>query len=193
MSISRLYENTWKYDSDANDFNAKVGRILTHGVDTQKSLKQSFHHKATSSASGSPTATQRSATSDSPARQTSGGSSPSQMDRYAVVDEKGNLIRNALDPKSTTALSTGLAMTQRAETELTQNQRSMHLWRRLNPGCVESTTRTPQSTMHEAYNYDKAANDVIDPLDKTAHLKKTEFSEYTEVKLRVMHHLKNAC
>jgi hypothetical protein len=51
--------------------------------------------------------------------------------------------------------------------------------------CVEETTRMPISTMKDHF---RPIADAGSP-DRTAHLKKTEFSEYTEVKVRVMNQL----
>lgn len=44
---------------------------------------------------------------------------------------------------------------------------------------MEETLRLPHSTMHEVYQYDR---DQLDTslFDATFHLKKTEFSEYSE-------------
>ena len=67
--------------------------------------------------------------------------------------------------------------------------RSMHLWRRLNPGCVEETTRLPRSTFTDHFGSKSGVLDAEVP-DKTHHLKKTDFSEYTEVKLKIMQNLK---
>ncbi|KXZ41114.1 hypothetical protein GPECTOR_777g956 [Gonium pectorale] len=86
---------------------------------------------------------------------------------------------------------------QAACAALTPTERSMTLWRRLNPGCVEQTTRMPKSTFRDHFRSGTAPPpgggpvEAVDVLDKTNHFRKTDFSEYTEVKLRLMQHLKS--
>jgi hypothetical protein len=66
------------------------------------------------------------------------------------------------------------------------SQRSMTLWERVSPGMLPDTTRTPQATTAEAFA-DEAH--LLEPVDFTHHLKRTDFAEYTECKLRHMHHI----
>ncbi|MEW5316200.1 MAG: hypothetical protein WDW38_007584 [Sanguina aurantia] len=65
-------------------------------------------------------------------------------------------------------------------------QRSMHMWRRLNAGCVEATTKSPISTFQAHYQY---TPERLEPTDFTRHLTKNDFTEYSEVKLKLMKHL----
>lgn len=52
----------------------------------------------------------------------------------------------------------------------------------------EPSLRVPVPSMKDHYQYDPA---TVERPDKTQHLKKNDFSEYMEVKLRLMHHLAN--
>lgn len=60
-------------------------------------------------------------------------------------------------------------------------QRSMHMWRRVNPGCVEVNTKWKDPTYKEHY-----ANKTKDAekQDRRYYLQKTDFSEYTEAKVK---------
>lgn len=218
MSVSKLFENTWSYDRNADDFNAKVGRILTSGMDYGTLRTASGGGGAAGTGAGyagvaglgggsggsvgkfasghgsqSNGRVLLSNNDDKAATVRSTGSAGSSGQRFALVDENGHVVRNAPEKQTLSSQQAGTSPSRRsAITKMTSTERSMHLWRRLSPGCVESTTKTPESTMHDHFQYDKNLNSVIDPLNETYHLKKTEFSEYTEVKLRVMHHIKNS-
>lgn len=72
---------------------------------------------------------------------------------------------------------------------MTAHQRSMALWEKVSPGMMPDTTATPPATTDEAYRYEAH---LLEPVDFTHHLKRTDFAEYTECKLRHMHHLKAA-
>lgn len=72
---------------------------------------------------------------------------------------------------------------------MTAAQRSMALWERVSPGMMPGTTKTPAATTAEAYAYYAA---MLEPVDMTHHLKRTDFAEYTECKLRHMHHIQAA-
>ena len=72
---------------------------------------------------------------------------------------------------------------------MTASQRSMALWEKVSPGMMPDTTATPAATTDEAYRYEAG---LLEPVDFTHHLKKTDFADYTECKLRHMHHLKAA-
>ena len=58
----------------------------------------------------------------------------------------------------------------------------------MNAGCMENTTILPNSTMKDHF---KLKAEDMQPVDKAVHLKKTDFSDYTEAKLKVMQHIKN--
>ncbi len=55
--------------------------------------------------------------------------------------------------------------------------------------CVSETIRTPKSTFKDHFG-PKADQPDADKVDKAYHYQKTDFSEYTEVKLKLMNHLK---
>lgn len=54
---------------------------------------------------------------------------------------------------------------------------------------LPETSTTPQSTTAETHAYNTT---LIEPVDFTHHLKKTDFAEYTEAALRGMQHIKAA-
>lgn len=56
-------------------------------------------------------------------------------------------------------------------------------------GMLPDTSATPLATTAEAHKFEPA---LVEPTDFTHHLKKTDFSEYTEAALRHMHHIKAA-
>jgi hypothetical protein len=66
------------------------------------------------------------------------------------------------------------------------SQRSMALWQRVSPGMLPDTTKTPPATTAEAFAYEPA---LLEPLDVTHHLKRTDFADYVECRLRHMHHI----
>lgn len=67
--------------------------------------------------------------------------------------------------------------------------RSMAIWKRISPGMLPGTSATPKSTTGEAHTYDPS---LLEPVDFTHHLRKTDFAEYTEATLRGMQHIKAA-
>ncbi|KAJ9515770.1 hypothetical protein QJQ45_008668 [Haematococcus lacustris] len=70
---------------------------------------------------------------------------------------------------------------QRFFANLDDKQRSMHIWRRLNPGCMESNAMLPVSTHTSHFTYKP---EQLQPLDKQSYRIKTEFTEYSDVKVR---------
>eukprot|EP00798_Chlamydomonas_sp_ICE-L_P021018 gene21018-27883_t len=103
------------------------------------------------------------------------------------VDEKGNTLgpcSTARSDKETVKLPgnlDGLNERQIAATTMKPVERSMDLWRKLQPGVMESTTKLPKPTMKDHFQYDsKSAFDV----DHRHHFKKSDFSEYIENKLK---------
>lgn len=72
---------------------------------------------------------------------------------------------------------------------LTASQCSMALWEKVSPGMMPDTTKTPAATTAEAYAYEPHLQEAV---DFTHHLKRTDFAEYTECKLRHMHQLQAA-
>lgn len=67
-------------------------------------------------------------------------------------------------------------------------QRSVNLWQRISPGMLPATTVLPLATSAEAYRW-PAVNE-LEPVDLTHHLKRTDFADFTEAKLR--HHMQTA-
>ncbi len=141
---------------------------------------------------------------------------PTQMDTegYVWVDPRGGFIApvtagrgegeepgasgsgRRADAAATTGRGSGRQGPQLNERQaeyagMDSTQRSMYMWRRLNPGCMESTTRVPVSTFKDHFGEASRGGEAAAEPDKTHHLKKTDFSHYTEVKLRLMQHIKS--
>ncbi len=57
------------------------------------------------------------------------------------------------------------------------------LWKRVNPGVMERYIDMPESTMTDHFRW---LPEQQEPLNMTAHFKKTDFSEYNEVAARSM-------
>ena len=60
----------------------------------------------------------------------------------------------------------------------------MDLWKRVNPGVMENYVGMPSSTMADDFKWLDPAEQ--ESLNRTHHLKKTDFSEYNEVAARSM-------
>ncbi|KAG2422244.1 hypothetical protein HXX76_016196 [Chlamydomonas incerta] len=219
---AKTYQKNWGYDPHADDFNARVGKILSGGLDLQASMR--------SKALGELASTRAFEAAEQEAQRTSyvaqhmhddpgmnarvpDSRKPGSRDAqgFVWVDDKGQYMGHvAPPPQSSTSQSgaplgastsgaTGGGATRGGRPKATERQlevmgmdpvgRSMHLWRRLNPGCVEETTRLPRSTFTDHFGSKSGVLDAEVP-DKTYHLKKTDFSEYTEVKLKIMQNLK---
>jgi hypothetical protein len=58
---------------------------------------------------------------------------------------------------------------------LSPGARSLRLWGRVSQGMLPGTSATPQSTAAAAYAY--PSKDLLEPVEATHHLRKTEFSE----------------
>jgi hypothetical protein len=72
---------------------------------------------------------------------------------------------------------------QRALAVLSPAERSMHLWRKLNPGVMASTINLPASTNSDTY-HDQGRN-LSPVVNKTVHRKKTDFNEYVNKKAQL--------
>ncbi|KAF6266806.1 hypothetical protein COO60DRAFT_1632841 [Scenedesmus sp. NREL 46B-D3] len=62
----------------------------------------------------------------------------------------------------------------------------MVIWKRIGPGMLPGSSAMPQSTSADAHTHQAG---LAEAPDATHHLRKTDFSEYTEAALRCMHHL----
>jgi hypothetical protein len=77
--------------------------------------------------------------------------------RLWQVDPEGNYIAPVGDrsadapPSSTGRPGAPLTATQSLYMGMDATQRSMHMWRRLNPGCVPATTLMPISTFNDHF------------------------------------------
>jgi hypothetical protein len=108
------------------------------------------------------------------------------------VDDKGGVVdaTPAIDPA---AAFKGQGTSHPASTSpwagLSQAERSMAIWKKISPGMLPGSSQTPSSMMKSAFVWE---GELTEPKDLTHHLKKTDFSAYTEVALRHMHHIKAA-
>ena len=66
----------------------------------------------------------------------------------------------------------------------------MTIWKRISPGMLPNTSHTPQSTYNSSHG--PVPQELQETMDFTHHLKKTDFAEFTECKLRHMHHIQAA-
>ncbi|GLC68814.1 hypothetical protein PLESTF_000741400 [Pleodorina starrii] len=217
---SRAYERNWNYEASDNNFDARVGKILAGGLDLKASLRDKALRDLAATQELEAANERREAAAarvnlNAP-MQTGGGATGSGTGRgvdtraYVWVDPRGRNLgpvgAAAAAPGGATGTGTGtgtgelaaswsgrrprLTERQAAAMSLNTTERSMNLWKKINPGCVEETNRTPLSTF-KAHFGPKAECPEADKVDKTYHYQKTDFSEYTEVKLKLMNHLKS--
>lgn len=107
---------------------------------------------------------------------------------HVQVDEQGGYMGDLPQPDklggltSTSASPHGtLNRTQATYASMGTVQRSMHMWRRVNAGCVESTMHWKEPTYKDHFSHnDKEA----DKPNKRHYMQKTEFSAYTEAKVK---------
>ncbi|KAG2440607.1 hypothetical protein HYH02_010186 [Chlamydomonas schloesseri] len=228
---AKTYQRNWGYDPHADDFNARVGKILSGGLDLQASMRTKALGELASTRAFEAAEREAQRTNyvaqhmnDDPgmnARVPDSRKPNSSRDAagFVWVDEKGQYMGHVVPQQRTASRSGGVgtstsgsafgaatgataatATTRGGRPKVTERQaevmgmdpvgRSMHLWRRVNPGCVEETTRLPRSTFTDHFGSRSGVLDAEVP-DKTFHLKKTDFSEYTEVKLKIMQNLKS--
>ncbi|EFJ41308.1 hypothetical protein VOLCADRAFT_98715 [Volvox carteri f. nagariensis] len=207
---SRAYERNWNYEAADTTFDARVGKILAGGLDLKASLRDKALEELAAKQEADAAYEQREAAA---ARvNLNAATSPSKAGGrvdprgYVWVDPKGRTLGPVGDQTGAVPEGGGsspaeqvaqlssrrprLTERQMAAMSMNTSERSMALWKKLNPGCVEETQRTPKSTFKDHFG-PKADLPEADKVDKTYHYQKTDFSEYTEVKLRLMNHLKS--
>lgn len=105
---------------------------------------------------------------------------------WAWVDDRGEpLAMGAPCNYATSSTGNSNACTQSAPHAcegLAAAQRSMAIWKRISPGMLPSTSRTPVSTAAEAFTFTQPG--AAEHIDMTHHLRKTDFSAYTEAAVR---------
>eukprot|EP00198_Chlamydomonas_reinhardtii_P008446 XP_001697783.1 flagellar associated protein [Chlamydomonas reinhardtii] len=155
---AKTYQRNWGYDPHADDFNARVGKILSGGLDLQASMR--------SKALGELASTRAFEAAEQEAQRTS----------YVAQHMHDDPGMNARVPDSRKPGSGD------AKGFVWVDEKGQYM------GHVE-TTRLPRSTFTDHFGSKSGVLDAEVP-DKTHHLKKTDFSEYTEVKLKIMQNLK---
>ena len=104
------------------------------------------------------------------------------------VDREGNLVHtNDKEQAELTPCSLGALSEHKLIPTLNPMERSFKLWQKLIPSYLPQLYTTPLSTAHSHYRWDAA---LVETKTGRHHFKKTDFSEYTEVSLRLMRHLK---
>ncbi|KAG2482511.1 hypothetical protein HYH03_018556 [Edaphochlamys debaryana] len=208
---AKYYQRTWTYDPQADDHNARVGRILAGGLDLQASMRTKALAEVANQAAFEVAEKANQATNyvaahmnDVPGMNAHVPDSrkPGGADGkgYMWVDPKGRPlgpVGSGAEGEGASTSGGGTGVLTGKRPQMTERQaewagmepveRSMHMWRRVNPGCVRETTKLPVSTFKDHFG-PKSRTGVEVP-DKEFHLKKTDFSEYTEVKVRVMNQL----
>jgi hypothetical protein len=119
---------------------------------------------------------------------------------HPQVDGNSNLLATASRPTSSTCKpstaaapntqalnSSGLTDLSVTYAAMTPAQRSMTIWKRICPGMMPDTAKTPNTTNADAYAWRPELNDKV---DERHHLKKTDFTEYTEAAVKIMNRLK---
>ncbi|MEW5296776.1 MAG: hypothetical protein WDW36_000031 [Sanguina aurantia] len=189
-------QSTWTYNQDEDDFNARVGKILNRGLDMKGSMRASALQELKG---------QLSCEKEVAMGNTGLASNPAFLQQTVAqappVDTRGLVWKQLPQAGAArTAVTGGAPVTHNAVFKadvtgrgyaamyegLDAAQRSMHMWRRLNAGCVEATTKSPISTFQAHYQY---TPERLEPTDFTRHLTKNDFTEYSEVKLKLMKHL----
>mmetsp|Transcript_13262 Transcript_13262/g.23492 ORF Transcript_13262/g.23492 Transcript_13262/m.23492 type:complete len:201 (-) Transcript_13262:730-1332(-) len=195
----RIWRETWTCNPNGDTYNDKVGRILSGGAN----LKDSLRAKALGTLSSNQE--QENSRKEVPRRPDSNKSSENSVakeaqGRFCWVDPSGKPLMKDKSPSATETPvskkvfssqgSTGLVSTinrrQQQYLAMDPNQRSMYTWRKIAPGASESAYMTPTSTFMDHFN-DLGPKRTFP--DKRYFLKKTEFTDYTEVKLKSMSHL----
>ncbi|GMH38420.1 hypothetical protein BSKO_06304 [Bryopsis sp. KO-2023] len=183
-SPTALVQKGWTYDVEADDFDTRIGRILFGGVNPRgeivrktaeegRGIVRSKTEGVTSAADNRSSTTPKASTSCSDVN-------------IVVVDEQGRLVnrphKRSYSPKSRSESKSALHCKDDAGLG-----RSMRLWSRIVPSYLPQCHASPLSTAHSNFQWHP---ELIDGKSDRHHLKKTDFSEYNEVSLRLMKHLK---
>lgn len=117
---------------------------------------------------------------------------------WAYVDERGRSLAVAsplATPESTSVSSSAggsstAAAPQRPQLQhakglvdagATPAQRTLELWQRVSPGMLPMPMAAPRATTAQAFAWPAG---LIEPVDTTHHLKRTDFAAYVEARLR---------
>ncbi|GLI66720.1 hypothetical protein VaNZ11_010658 [Volvox africanus] len=204
---SRPYERNWTYETSDDTFDSRVGKILSGGLDLKASLRDKALREiaASQEVEASNERREAAAAKINLNSEVSGTGTQERVDTrgYVWVDSNGCTLGQVGTNEAGGGVSAAtdelaalsgrrprLTEKQAAAMSMNTTERSMNLWKKLNPGCVEETNRTPKSTFKDHFG-PKADLPDADKVDKTYHYQKTDFSEYTEVKLKLMNHLKS--
>ncbi|GAX80129.1 hypothetical protein CEUSTIGMA_g7567.t1 [Chlamydomonas eustigma] len=184
----RLYERNWNYDPLGASHNDKIGQILARHVDLSTSLRKEAADSVKSARAFElhEKATQHEAP---PMDLVVSTSKEHKVDGRGLVwvDDSGKTLGPVTEEqfkpplKAASPLDT-LNEKQKGVATLTPLDRSMHMWRRINPGCMPSTYKMPHSSMKDQFDNREG---LTAPVNKEMHRQKTEFSDYLEKKVKL--------
>uniref|UniRef100_A0A7S0REU6 Uncharacterized protein n=1 Tax=Chlamydomonas leiostraca TaxID=1034604 RepID=A0A7S0REU6_9CHLO len=190
--VSKYYERNWTYEKGGNRFEDTVGRILSRGND----LKTTFKTQALTEAKKAIAFENEQTSKDAPQlkpefmHQTDGQEKPGVDTRgFVWVAKDGTAVAPASThsfselPPPPTPRSLLPTEKQRAAAYMDATSRSMHLWRKVNPGCMECNTKLPDSAYTEHYAYNPAD---VQPPSKERHRMKSDFTAYADMQIRYM-------
>ncbi|DBB11734.1 hypothetical protein WJX82_009721 [Trebouxia sp. C0006] len=183
---SRLFQSRWTYepfDNTADDFNTRVGRVLNRGAYSSGPLHKSSTY-ASSIAVQNPKLADSQAILQGPqlSSTTSSKGITGSGSAYAWVDASGNQLQTTATHHVSGAVPSELGPASKVSTK-PYNKEVVDLWKRVNPGVMERYIDMPESTMTDHFRW---LPEQQEPLNMTAHFKKTDFSEYNEVAARSM-------
>ncbi|KAI8476480.1 MAG: hypothetical protein J3K34DRAFT_390201 [Monoraphidium minutum] len=193
--VSRHYSSHWDpAKSTPGGFDATVGHLLAQGVPfalsqhladeaRRHSQQQGPQQRAPHSASGASAA----AAAAPPRGAEAGGGGQLELGPrpgYVWVDRRGATLLAGLPvrPPPPAAAPPPPHAAAAALANMSAAERSMQIWRRVSPGMMPGSSRTPQSSSKSAYV--PYSPEQLSPLDGTHHLRKTDFSEYVEARER---------
>jgi hypothetical protein len=96
-----------------------------------------------------------------------------------VSEQKFETKPPAVDPLSGLTTEKQIFMAS-----LSPVDRSTNIWRRVNPGCMETSCKLPKST----YNSHFVGESLAEPLDKSRYRMKTDFTAYADEFIRSRPH-----
>lgn len=173
---SKTFNQTWDFNPDGDDLAAKTGRMLHTGVfgrNNNREWKEPAPVEAPKksfSVGASPSTTDKS-------EPTATGPIVANPPKYVWVDPKGRTIRES---GATTGNFTLPPKEDHSWTKAQFDTHSSHLWSRVNPGLIKDYMGAPPSTMK--HHFPEHPEDK--QKDFEHHLKKTDYSEYTEARAK---------
>ncbi|KAG1659214.1 hypothetical protein FOA52_008983 [Chlamydomonas sp. UWO 241] len=186
---SKRFQKNWTYDPQGTTHNDRIGQILAGGKDLSATLRMEAMEGVQAARNDELAVMAHARNAPKPLHETSVSfeSKETQGRGMVWVDNKTKTDLGAVtdEPFTKPLREAGqfdtLNEKQIAVAALTPNQRSMHLWRKLNPGCMESTIKVPIATAQDTF---KMRDGIVHNPDKEQFRKKTEFTAYVEAQMR---------